>query len=264
MEGKAIASKMSVLFSFLIMVATNALTNFLPLNGKITVELFDSYPNLLYPAKYTHIIRALILLLLALYTGYQLASRPKYQLRLSEEFMVSIRILASLSMLFRSVWIVSWHYDYITLSVMMTAAIWICLIIINHQLYKESLSKSERLFLRIPFSVFLGWITISMLLNITVMLVSIRFRGFQIAESTWAIGFLIITLVFILYIGFRNRDVYYCLITLWFYIGILVKHISAAGHGGKYPEIIVALIICIVLQLALLGYLFISNKKHSI
>lgn len=262
MEGKATAAKLSVLFSFLIMFAMNTLTNFLPLNGKITMEVFDCYPNLLYPAKYTHGIRLLIYIMLALFTGYQLTLKSEDEFHLREGFMLPIRILASLAMFLRAVWIVSWHYDYIALSVMLTIAVWICLIIMNHLLCKESLSRSERLFLRIPLSIFYGGITIGMLLNITVLFVSIRFQGLQMSESLWTIIFLIVTLAYILYIGFRNRDIFYCLITLWFYVGILIEHIAASGHDGKYPGVIATLILCIALQLALAGYLLIANKKH--
>ncbi len=61
-----------VLITYLAMVIVNGLANALPINGMITGDISDSYPNLFAPTGITFIIWGVIYLLLAAHTAYQL------------------------------------------------------------------------------------------------------------------------------------------------------------------------------------------------
>jgi hypothetical protein len=58
-------TKFFVLFTFVVMVGSNALANILPINGITTGAISDSYPNLFAPAGYTFAIWGVIYLALA-------------------------------------------------------------------------------------------------------------------------------------------------------------------------------------------------------
>ena len=45
---------------------------------------------------------------------------------------------------------------------------------------KEKLDQKEKLFIRLPFSVYFGWITVATIANITTLLVDIGWNGFGI------------------------------------------------------------------------------------
>jgi len=61
-----------VLITYLAMVIVNGLANALPINGMITGDISDSYPNLFAPTGITFTIWGVIYLLLAAHTLYQL------------------------------------------------------------------------------------------------------------------------------------------------------------------------------------------------
>ena len=47
----------------------------------------------------------------------------------------------------------------------------------------------------------------------------------------------------------RQRDMAYGLVLLWAFTGILIKHMSTEGFGGRYPEVIATTIACLVVFL---------------
>lgn len=63
----ALMLKISVLISYLAMITVNFLANALPIAGRNTGEISDSYPNLFAPAGLTFAIWGLIYFLLATY-----------------------------------------------------------------------------------------------------------------------------------------------------------------------------------------------------
>lgn len=63
--------------AFLLTVVVNALSNMLPLNGKTTAEISDSYPNLFTPAGYVFSIWGVIYVLLLIFAVYQAVPRQR-------------------------------------------------------------------------------------------------------------------------------------------------------------------------------------------
>jgi hypothetical protein len=112
----------------------------------------------------------------------------------------------------------------------------------------------EKIFIRLPFSVYFGWITVAAIANATVLLVSRGWNGFGIPEPVWAIAMIIVGMLIGAVTTIRNRDVAYGLVLVWAYSGILIKHTSAAGFAGQYPAIIITVAVCILLLLAAAAY----------
>jgi L-cystine uptake protein TcyP (sodium:dicarboxylate symporter family) len=63
----------------------------------------------------------------------------------------------------------------------------VSLIYIVRIIGKEGLSLRDRIFIRLPFSVYFGWITVATIANFTVRLVSFNWNGFGIAPAGWAV-----------------------------------------------------------------------------
>ncbi|WP_319507863.1 tryptophan-rich sensory protein [uncultured Methanolobus sp.] len=250
-----------VLVTFLAMITVNALANILPINDVTTGQLSDSYENLFAPAGFTFAIWGVIYFLLGAYTLYQLDIFKGNSSAFKNDLLNNIGILFSISSIANAAWIFSWHYEIIPLSMVLMVVILICLILINQTINTEQLSESEYLFIRLPFSVYFGWITVATIANATVLLVSLGWKGFGLAEETWA--------VIIIFVGFiigaktmlKNRDVAYGLVIVWAYAGILLKHVLPEGFGGQYFAVIITTSICIFLLLAASTYLVISKRE---
>lgn len=255
--------KIITAITFVVMVAVNALANILPINGIGTGEISDSYPNLFAPAGVTFAIWGVIYLLLGAYTLYQFGLFRKERNRDREELFRSIGILFTVSSVANSIWIFAWHYRLIPVSVLLMGVILVCLILINKKTNWADLSGTEKLFVRLPFSVYFGWITVATIANVTTLLVDMGWQGFGLQESIWTILVIIVGLLIGGATMIRHRDIPYGLVIVWAYGGILIKHTAEEGFSGDYPSIIMVTTACIVLLLLGMFRILTEKKKAN-
>lgn len=247
--------------SFVIMVGVNILANVLPINGVTTGDVSDSYKNLFAPAGYTFAIWGLIYILLAGYTLYQLGCFQGTKSANKEELFKNLGVYFSVSSIANALWIFSWHYYLIPLSMVMMVIILVSLILITKEINKMKLTFKDRVFIRLPFSVYFGWITVATIANATALLVSLRWDGFGIPEVTWTVIIVLIGVVIGVATMLRFRDIAYGLVIIWAYFGILIKHMSSSGFSGKYPQVITAAAASIILLLITAVYIIVKAKK---
>lgn len=259
--GNGAAIKALALVSFVLMIVVNTLANLLPLNGITTGEVAALYENLFTPAGFTFAIWGLIYLLLAVYTLYLLGLFRGNRSKANKELTRSVGVLFSLSSLANAAWIFSWHYDYILLSTLLMAIILLCLIFINKAINEQELTRRDRLFIRLPFSVYFGWITVAAVANVTVLLVSLGWNGFGLSEELWTVIILIVAALIGAVTSIANRDIAYGAVLVWAYFGILAKHISASGYSWEYPAVVITAAACLVLLIAVLAFIFLSRKR---
>ena len=248
--------KIITLITFLAMVVVNALSAVLPINGITPGEVSDAYPNLFAPAGLTFSIWGLIYVLLALYTGYQLVSKNA-----PNELICKLSILFSISSAANILWIFAWHYQIIPLSMALILIILVCLIWILQLITSQALSIKEKFFIKLPFAVYLGWITVATIANVVVLLVSLGWDGFGVLEQTWTVLVLTVGTVIGILAGLRFKSIAYLLVFIWAYIGIIIKHTSSSGFDGQYPAVVVAAGICIALFVAAAVFLAVKNKN---
>ncbi|MGL4624846.1 MAG: tryptophan-rich sensory protein [Culicoidibacterales bacterium] len=268
-EKKQLSIRILVIVTFIAMVVINALANILPINGIGSGEVSDLYANLFAPAGITFTIWSLIYVLLGTFSIYQLGVFQKEPDKMPNTLLNEIGLYFSLSSIANFSWIFAWHYQIIWLSLILMFVIFALLALIYMRIWQatktNTLTMSEQWFIRLPFSVYFGWITIATIANIITFLVSIGFTGFGVAESVWMI---IIVLVGMLIGGatiFLHRDAAYGLVLIWAYVGIIIKHMSANGFNNAYPEVIWtvsgALVVLSLLVLYSLYTMFFSKKS---
>jgi len=250
--------------SFLVMVLINVLADIIPINGQGTGQVSDSYKNLFAPAGLTFAIWGLIYLLLAGYTLYQLGFFNLENKAVKEDLFEKVGLYFSISSIANVAWIFSWHYHLIALSMLLMVIILICLIWIVRHITNEELSLREKIFIRLPFSVYFGWITVATIANATTLLVSLGWDGFGISELTWTVIIIAVGLAIGLATMLKNRDMAYGLVIIWAYAGIYLKHTSVNGFAGKYPIVITTVIVSLVLLLIGEAYIFISKRTRRI
>lgn len=255
--------KVVVVVTYLVMITVNALANIIPINGRNTGEVSDSYENLFAPAGLTFSIWGVIYLLLGAHVLYQLglfhgpeldagarlagdAGRGVGTASSRAALLTRVGVLFSLSSVANTAWILTWHYDLILVSTILLATMLVLLILITRLLLRAELSTRDRLLVRLPFSVYFGWITVATIANITVWLVSIGWDGFGISETLWAVFIIAVGAAIGTTVILRDRDVAYGLVLIWAYLGIWIKHTSDSGFDGAYPAVIVTALAGIV------------------
>jgi hypothetical protein len=122
------------------------------------------------------------------------------------------------------------------------------------------LNKIEKLMIKIPFGVYLGWITIAAIANITVFLVSIDWNGFGVPDYVWMIIILIAGVIISSIRMIKDKNLAFGLVPVWAYFGILIKHTSINGFNYMYPQVITTVICCLVVLLLINSYLIKSRN----
>jgi hypothetical protein len=239
---KNILVKIIAAFAFLCMVYVNFLATSLPINNRSTGEISDAYPNLFAPAGLTFAIWGVIYLLLFGYVVYQFLPSRK-----NEDLLRKINLLFIATSLANISWIFAWHYDIIGISVAIMLALLIFLIRIADILRTQHFISMDKLLISTPFSVYFGWITVATIANITVFFVSLDWNGFGIADFVWASIIILVGAAIGIVRMHKDKSIAYGLVLVWAYLGILLKHLSESGFGGRYPVIIATVIACLIL-----------------
>lgn len=242
------------LVAYMVMVGVNYLAVLLPLGGRSTGQISDNYQNLFAPAGYAFSIWGLIYTLLGIYAVYQLW-------REKDELVEKVNKIFIVNALLNASWLFAWHYDLIWLSVLIMAGLLITLIRIADIFRGRAITSKETWLVRLPFSVYFGWITVATIANITVFLVSLGWNGFGLPESFWTVAVLLVGALIGSWRMLRDRFAPYGLVLLWAYGAILFKHLSASGFGGQYPSVIWTVAFCLTVFLGTI--IFISIKKKE-
>jgi hypothetical protein len=86
--------------------------------------------------------------------------------------------------------------------------------------------KSEKYLVHLPFSIYLGWITIATIANTTALLVNLNWNRFGLSEPFWTIAVIIIGILIALFMLFYRKDIFYSLVVDWALLGILIKRLT--------------------------------------
>ncbi|MFW6389827.1 MAG: hypothetical protein ACOCZT_01805 [Halanaerobiales bacterium] len=243
------------------MIIVNFLANYLPLNDLPTDEVSDMFPNLFTPAGVTFAIWGVIYFLLFAFIIYQ-SSGIFDQFKKTPEFVEKIGWWFFISSLANSAWIFSWHYLQISLSLIIMFVLLFSLIVIYIKLNigRNRYKGLKKFLVNMPFSIYLGWITIATIANINVYLVYIDKPALGLPEVTWTIILLIagavVTSLVLLYRGDRA----YALEPIWAYAGIILKRISLEP---RYNAIIFTAGIAIIFIIILMIYVTYRRRKRS-
>lgn len=257
MDNKEPIKKYLVIISFTSIIITNILSFVMPINGMNVVQIAACYPNFFIPSDYTFIIWIVINLLLGAFTIYQCRSS---QSSLGNETISLVRTCFIAYCVLNFIWLSSWLYDYHALSTMIIFMASICIVVLLKILYKKDLSDKDKLFIKLPFSILGGWIFYTSIINLVILTESIRWEGFGIPLTIWAILTFVCVTIHTLVNTYKNKDIAYCLTVMWGLIGTLVKYINSEDLDGVYQYVIPVLIICILSLLAIVVYVLLSKK----
>jgi benzodiazapine receptor len=198
----------------------NIVANALPLNGLNTGEISDRFKILFVPAGYVFSIWGLIYLGLIAYAVYQALPTQRENPRLRKiGYIFILSCLANIS------WLFLWHYEIFefTLIAMVVLLFSLIAIYLRLDIGRGEVSAGEKWAVHIPFSIYLGWITVATIANTTQLLYYLGWNGWGVSAEIWAVIMLIAGVVISAIMSLSRADIAYSLVLVWAFIGIAVK-----------------------------------------
>ncbi|HET6822425.1 MAG TPA: hypothetical protein VFH34_07230, partial [Anaerolineales bacterium] len=238
------------LLTVVLALGVNILATALPLNGQSTGEISDRFQVYFVPAGYVFSIWGLIYLGWIAFTIFQLQLSQKENPRLRR-----LGYLFALSNLANAAWLFCWHYNLFGLSVLVMLTLLGLLIAsyVRLNVNRSSVSRLEYWSVDVLFSVYLGWITVATVANITDWLYFVGWDGFGIPAQTWAVIMLAVASLLGLAMAWMRRDAGYLLVLVWAFIGIAIKQMGE-------PMVVVSAWIAVVLMAGLAIFSFIRRR----
>ncbi|MBP9852601.1 MAG: hypothetical protein QG629_344 [Patescibacteria group bacterium] len=247
------------LVAYIVMVVVNFLANAVPIAGRTSAQISDSYANLFAPAGFTFAIWGVIYILLGFHVAWQLGlGRPK-QSAVSERAKVLVAKLFIASSALNAAWIVAWHDKIIWLSLVLILGMLLLVGKAAMVLADQKIGMREGVLTSLPFSVYFAWLTVATIANVTTWLVSVGWDGGGIRADIWTVGVLTFGFVIGAAITWRLRDGTYSAVLAWAYWGILAKHLPTGAWHGKYELVIGALAALVPLLVILTLTMFYTN-----
>jgi hypothetical protein len=214
------------LVTVLIALTVNVLASALPLNGQNTGEISDRFQVYFVPAGYVFAIWGIIYLGWIAFVIYQFLPSQKESPRLRR-----LGYIFAASNLFNAGWLFAWHYNLFDLSVLIMLVL-LGLLIASYLRLDVNLlpvSTAERWSVDVPFSIYLGWISVATVANITSWLYSIEWNGLGISAPFWAVIMIAVASVLGVLMTVTRRDAAYVFVLTWSFAGIAVKQASVSN-----------------------------------
>jgi hypothetical protein len=226
--------------AFLFTVIVNGLANALPLNSQTTGEISDRFQVFFVPAGYVFSIWGLIYLALAGFAVYQLLPAQR-----QNPILQRIGYWFVLSCLANGVWIFLWHYEFfaLTLVVMLVLLISLIQIYLRLDIGRNQVSNPERFLVHLPFSIYLGWITVATIANATSLLDYVGWNGWGISTEWWAVILLAVAALVSFVMAWLRADLAYLLVIIWASAGIAIKQANTALVANTAWAVVVLVVI---------------------
>ncbi len=224
------------------MIVVNGLANVLPINNITTGEISDSFPVLFTPAGYVFSIWGLIYLLLIAFGIYQALPAQRHNPRLER---VGYWFIAA--NLLNSAWIFLWHYGLFPLTLLVMLGLLASLIVIYLRLDigRSQVTRREQILVDLPFSVYLGWISVATVANFSITLYDLGWNGGGIAPEIWTVLVLLVALSLGAAMIWQRRDIAYALVLIWAFIGINIK--QAATPLVAWTALVAAIVLLVIM-----------------
>jgi hypothetical protein len=148
---------------------------------------------------------------------------------------------------------VAWHYLQIELSVLIMLLFLSTLIqlFLKTKTMALDLSLTQRFILQTPFIVYLGWISVATIANITALLVAYKWTALNIAPVYWSAVMILIAIVLAVLMVKKFQVVSFTLVVAWALWGIynaqgpaapILASLTALGIGVLISTVLFTLI----------------------
>jgi benzodiazapine receptor len=244
----AIVRQIIVVVTYVVTLVINGMASSGALGGIPTGDVSDMYPIYFVPAGLTFSIWGVIYLFLTLFVIYQALPAQR-----ENKLIKAITWPFVFSNIANTVWLVLFQTNQpatFVLSVPVMLLILGSLIMIYRQLGMGSrVSRATYWLIQVPFSIYLGWITIATIANVSQTLYANGYTELGLGGPTWAAILLAIGTVIISAVVIDGRgNVPYALTTIWAIAGIII------AQGPRSSLVGGAAVVAIVVIVAVLAY----------
>lgn len=266
---------------FAAVLVVNALADILPLNGVGTGVLSDEIPNLFVPAGFTFSIWGVIYLLLLGYIVFVLrevwssnVGDPAWNRRDATLFILNC--CANMG------WIFAWHWRKTVLSLLIMLVLLATLILLEGENRKKlaagavlgrdrqpvpgvapGTERARRFFLTVPLRVYLGWISVATIANVTAVLVKADWNAFGLDPRVWTILAIVAGLAVALGFSLGKRQIAAPLVIVWAYAGIVTKRAQTdAGYSMMVWMAALIAAVLILVSIAVAQLLLPDNREN--
>lgn len=202
-------------------IIVNGMANALPFNNQTTGAVSDRFQVYFTPAGYVFAIWGLIYLALVLFAVFAFLPGQRGNPRLARIgpwFLIASAANVS--------WIFLWHYEAFGWTVPVMLALLASLIVIYTRLEigRVAVPASERWMVHVPFSLYLGWITVATIANVTAFLWLAQWSGWGVSPEAWTVTMIAAGAAIAGLVTITRSDVVFPLVFVWAVLGIGVKH----------------------------------------
>jgi hypothetical protein len=224
------------------------------LNGITPPEISDALLTKFTPANYAFAIWSIIYIFVIGFAVYQALPSQRDNPALS-----GVRELFIVSCVFNILWTFAWHYEFYALSLAFMVGILLTMIgiFVRAGIGKPTNSWGQRIWVHIPFSLYLAWIAVATIANAASVLVYYGWSGFGIGDSLWAAIMILVAAVVGAAVLWQRANAAYAAVYVWAVFAITVRwsnenSITFAAYAG----------IVLVVAVAILGwYRHVKNRE---
>lgn len=234
-------------------LAVNMLANILPLNGRTTGQVAQGFHELFRPAAYVFGVWGLIYAGLVLFAVFQLLPSQRGNSRLD-----TVRVPFLWSCVANVAWLFLWHYELFSATLGAMALLLGSLIVINQRLHwgEGTQSTGELLCVEAPFRVYLAWISVASLANLSIWVEAQRLMPTGLSPEVFAMALILIASLVSTLVALFKHDALYLAVVVWALIGIAVRNGPSSSVGGVAMAGVLALG-------ALIVHALLWNRSHG-
>ncbi len=243
--------------AYVFMITINVLAVVLPLGGLTTQQVSELYPNLFTPAPFVFSIWGIIYAGQLLFLLYQ-SGLLGYRRGMDDGLVLRLGLLPCLLSLFNGLWLILWHHRRPLAALAVIAAMLLTLT----QLHLRTAGLANRpakWFVRTPFRLYLGWISVATIANTSVALVQADFSGWGLPEDIWAALLVAFAAVLGAAMLLRHRDYAFAAAMAWALLGIFIRHTLALD--GIYSSVVLTSLLGLMAVTGGMAYVFFQGKR---
>jgi hypothetical protein len=224
------------ILALIVTVAVNYLSVTGIFNGNTMAAESARYANLFTPASWAFSIWGLIYLALGGFVIYQARGIVRQSpaagahpvttgvRRETQQLVTKISGWFLLSCLANCLWVITWLYDEVGLSVLIMLVLAFSLLKIIQRTDMELTDPPLRTIALVwwPFCLYSGWISVALLANISAWLVKIHWTG--LTQTAWAILFILLAGALHLFMTWKRNMREFAMVGVWALVAIGLAH----------------------------------------
>jgi len=195
-------------------------------NQKDVGDVFSQHETLFTPADITFGVWGIIYTALGILCLYHIVIAYKHDKwhpsNADLERMGLFFIIANLA---SAAWLVAWTQERLLVSLILVFLQLICLagIHIRLRMYDRSRPAGSKTCTQFPISIYLGWITMTVIANAAAYLVAIGWDGWELTPPQWTLIMISVSVAISLIMIYFRHNIYFGFVVAWTLYGIILN-----------------------------------------